>query len=128
MIYHIQKNYIFYAPPFYLYSIPISIFIGLIFLVYFAVKFGMENRIRKKAYEQLQEIMAKENELLSLGGQAAAAAHSLGTPLSTILLTAKELQKEFGDNEKIKKDLDLLISQSSRCNEILKKTIIKSHH
>ena len=28
--------------------------------------------------------MAKENELLSLGGQAAAAAHSLGTPLSTI--------------------------------------------
>ena len=111
----------FHAPPFYLYSIPISILIGLIFLVYFAVKFGIENRIRKKAYEQLQEIMAKENELLSLGGQAAAAAHSLGTPLSTILLTAKELQKEFGDNEKIKKDLDLLISQSSRCNEILKK-------
>ena len=63
----------FYAPPFYLYSIPLSILIGLIFLVYFAVKFGIENRIRKKAYEQLQEIMAKENELLSLGGQAAAA-------------------------------------------------------
>ena len=111
----------FYAPSFYLYSIPLSIFIGLIFLVYFAVKFGIENRIRKKAYEQLQEIMAKENELLSLGGQAAAAAHSLSTPLSTILLTTKELQKEFGDNKKIKKDLDLLISQSSRCNEILNK-------
>ena len=111
----------FYAPPFYLYSIPLSILIGLIFLVYFAVKFGIENRIRKKAYEQLQEIMAKENELLSLGGQAAAAAHSLGTPLSTILLIAKELQKEFGDNKKIEKDLDLLISQSIRCNEILKK-------
>ena len=28
--------------------------------------------------------MAKEHEMLSLGGQAAAAAHSLGTPLSTI--------------------------------------------
>ena len=111
----------FYAPSFYLYSIPLSILIGLIFLVYFAVKFGIENRIRKKAYEQLQEIMAKENELLSLGGQAAAAAHSLSTPLSTILLTTKELQKEFGDNKKIKKDLDLLISQSIRCNEILKK-------
>ena len=60
--------------------------------------------------------------LLSLGGQAAAAAHSLGTPLSTILLTAKELKKEFGNNNKIIKDLDLLISQSSnRCSEILKK-------
>ena len=111
----------FHAPEYYLYSIPISIFIGLIFLVYFGVKFGSESRIRKKAYDKMQEIMAKENELLSLGGQAAAAAHSLGTPLSTILLTAKELQKEFGNNEKIKKDLDLLVTQSSRCREILKK-------
>ena len=65
--------------------------------------------------------MAKESELLSLGGQAAAAAHSLGTPLSTILLIAKELKKEFGNNHKISKDLDLLISQSNRCREILKK-------
>jgi len=111
----------FHAPEYYLYSIPISIFIGLIFLVYFGVKFGSESRIRKKAYDKMQEIMAKENELLSLGGQAAAAAHSLGTPLSTILLTAKELQKEFGNNEKMKKDLDLLVVQSSRCRNILKK-------
>ena len=111
----------FHAPEYYLYSIPISIFIGLIFLVYFGVKFGSESRIRRKAYDEMQEQMAKENELLSLGGQAAAAAHSLGTPLSTILLTVKELQKEFGENQKIKKDLDLLVSQSNRCAEILKK-------
>ena len=111
----------FHAPEYYLYSIPISIFIGLIFLVYFGVRFGVESRIRKKAYDEMQEQMAKENELLSLGGQAAAAAHSLGTPLSTILLTAKELQKEFGNNEKIKKDIELLVSQSGRCREILKK-------
>jgi len=111
----------FHVPEYYLYSIPISIFIGLIFLVYFGVKFGVESRIRKKAYDEMQEQMAKENELLSLGGQAAAAAHSLGTPLSTILLTAKELQKEFGNNEKIKKDIELLVSQSGRCKEILKK-------
>ncbi len=111
----------FHAPDYYLYAIPISITIGLIFLVYFGVKFGNESRIRKKAYDKIQEIMAKENELLSLGGQAAAAAHSLGTPLSTILLTLKELQKEHKNNYKIKKDLDLLVSQSLRCNEILKK-------
>ena len=109
------------APDYYLYSIPLSIFIGLIFLVYFGFKFGSENRIRKKGYDKIQELMAKENELLSLGGQAAAAAHSLGTPLSTILLTVKELQKEYGANDKIKKDLDLLVSQSNRCGEILKK-------
>ena len=111
----------FHVPNYYLYAIPLSILIGLLFLVYFAVKFGEENRKRKKATDKIQEIMAKENELLSLGGQAAAAAHSLGTPLSTILLTSKELQKEFRDNAKLKKDLDLLVSQSNRCSEILKK-------
>jgi len=110
----------FKAPDYYLYAIPLSIIIGLIFLVYFGVKFGEESRIRKQAYDKIQELMAKENELLSLGGQAAAAAHSLGTPLSTILLTAKELQKDFVNNYKIKKDLDLLVSQSNRCSEILK--------
>ena len=111
----------FHAPDYYLYSIPASIIIGLIFLVYFGVKFGMENNIRKKAYDEMQQQMAKENELVSLGGQAAAAAHSLGTPLSTILLTAKELQKEFENDKKIKKDIDLLVSQSTRCRELLKK-------
>ena len=111
----------FHAPNYYLYSIPLSIIIGLFFLVYFGFKFGEESRIRKKAYDKIQELMARENELLSLGAQAAASAHSLGTPLSTILLTVTELQKEFGKNDKIKKDLDLLLSQSKRCKEILKK-------
>ena len=45
---------------------------------------------------KIQELMAKESELLSLGGQAAASAHSLGTrSLSTISLIAKELKEEF---------------------------------
>ena len=111
----------FHAPDYYLFAIPISIIIGLLFLVYFGVKFGEENRTRKNAYDKIQELMAKENELISLGAQSAAAAHSLGTPLSTILLTIKELQKESGTNVLIKKDLDLLLSQTRRCREILKK-------
>ena len=111
----------FHAPDHYLYAIPLSLIIGLFFLVYFGFKFGEESRIRKKAYDKIQELMARENELLSLGAQAAASAHSLGTPLSTILLTVTELKKEFGHNQKIAKDLDLLVSQSKRCREILKK-------
>ncbi len=115
------KNIHFHVPDYYLFAISNATIIGLVFLVYFGVKFGEEGRIRKKAYDKIQEIMAKENELLSLGGQAAAAAHSLGTPLSTILLTVKELQKEYRSDDKIKKDLDLLESQSNRCAEILKR-------
>ena len=114
-------NLHFHAPDYYIFAIPASIIIGLFFLVYFGFKFGEESRIRKKAYDKIHEIMARESELLSLGAQAAASAHSLGTPLSTILLTVTELKKEFGNNEKISKDLDLLVGQSQRCKEILKK-------
>lgn len=115
----------FHVPNYYFFAIPISVIIGLVFLVYFGFKFGEESRIRKKAYDKIQEIMAKESELVSLGGQAAAAAHSLGTPLSTILLTSNEIKKEYGNNHKISKDLDLLVSQSNRCREILKKLTLK---
>ena len=56
----------------------------------------------------------------SIGLQAAAAAHSLGTPLSTITVVARELEKEIGDNQKYSKDINLLLSQTKRCSDILK--------
>ena len=65
--------------------------------------------------------MSKEHELLSLGGQAAAAAHSLGTPFSTIKIISSDLMKQFKENTEVKKDIELLISQIERCSEILKK-------
>ena len=51
---------------------------------YFAFIFGQETNLRKDALDKIQEVISKEHELVSLGGQAAAAAHSFGTPLSTI--------------------------------------------
>jgi two-component system sensor histidine kinase RegB len=81
----------------------------------------LESRIRKEALNKMEEIMSKEHELLSLGGQAAAAAHSLGTPFSTIKIISSDLLKQFKDNDEVKKDVDLLMSQIERCGEILKK-------
>tara|TARA_B100000886_G_C20263646_1_gene423978 strand:- start:57 stop:764 length:708 start_codon:yes stop_codon:yes gene_type:complete len=69
----------------------------------------------------MEEVMAKEHELLSLGGQAAAAAHSLGTPLSTIKIIIQDLNKQLKDKKEFEKDLELLSSQVERCNEILKR-------
>ena len=106
---------------FYYYGTSISLIIALIFLNYFATLFGRESNLRKEALNKIEEFIAKEHELVSLGGQAAASAHSLGTPLSTISLIAKELKEELGDDKKYKEDIKLLISQSNRCNEILKK-------
>ena len=117
----------FHVPNYYLYSIPVSVVIGLFFLVYFGLKFGSEYRTRNDALNKIQIIMAKEHELVSLGGQAAASAHSLGTPLSTISLIAKELKEELGNNKKYSEDISLLISQSNRCNEILKRLSLNPH-
>ena len=83
--------------------------------------FGTQSRLRKEALGKMEEVMAKEHELLSLGGQAAAAAHSLGTPLSTIKIITQELLKQFEGNKDVEKDINLLSSQVERCNEILKK-------
>ena len=107
--------------PFVYYSISISLIIALVFLNYFALSFGNESRIRKEALNRMEEVMAKEHEILSLGGQAAAAAHSLGTPLSTIKIISQELMKQFKDNKDVQKDIELLSSQVERCNQILKK-------
>ena len=110
----------FHVPNYYLYTIPFSIIIGLVFLTYFGARFGVESRKRTEALNRLELILAKEHELESIGLQAAAAAHSLGTPLSTISVVAKELEKEIGNHPEYSKDINLLLSQTKRCSEILK--------
>ena len=111
----------FHVSPYYYYSIPIALIIALIFLNYFAMTFGAQSRLRKEALAKMEEVMAKEHELLSLGGQAAAAAHSLGTPLSTIKIITQELLKQFKEQKDTIKDIELLSSQVERCNKILKR-------
>ena len=117
----ININSDFHNNHYFYYSIPTSLIIALVFLNYFAMTFGTQSRLRKEALGKMEEVMAKEHELLSLGGQAAAAAHSLGTPLSTITIIAHDLLKQFKGNKDIEKDIELLNSQIDRCNKILKR-------
>ncbi len=107
-------------PKLYLTGYFFAIIIGLIFLSYFGIKFSGESKRRSDAVKKLQQVIAKEYELESLGGQAAAAAHSLGTPLATINVVASELKKEIGNDKNYSKDIELLVSQTKRCGEILK--------
>ena len=111
----------FHVSPYYFYSIPIALIIALIFLNYLAMTFGKQSRLRREALAKMEEVMAAEHELLSLGGQAAAAAHSLGTPLSTIKIITQDLINQFKGNPEVEKDIELLVSQVERCNEILKR-------
>jgi two-component system sensor histidine kinase RegB len=111
----------FHVDQYYYYSIPVALIIALIFLNYFAIIFGSESRLRKEALNKMEEVMAKEHEMLSLGGQAAAAAHSLGTPLSTIKIISQELKYQLKDQKEVVQDIELLSSQVERCNQILKR-------
>ncbi|MDC3120035.1 ActS/PrrB/RegB family redox-sensitive histidine kinase [Candidatus Pelagibacter sp.] len=111
----------FHVSPYYYFSIPIALIIALFFLNYFAMTFGSQSRLRKDALSKMEEVMAQEHELLSLGGQAAAAAHSLGTPLSTIKIITQDLTNQLKDKKEFEKDIELLNSQVERCNEILKR-------
>jgi len=111
----------FHVDLYYYYSIPIALIIALIFLNYFAIVFGNESRKRKEALSKMEEVMAQEHEMLSLGGQAAAAAHSLGTPLSTIKIISQELKSQMIERKDLNSDIELLLSQVERCTQILKR-------
>ena len=78
---------------------------------------------RKKKIEalnKLQEVISKEYEWNHWRSSCCCSC-SLGTPLATITVVAKELKKEIGNDQEYSKDIDLLISQTRRCSEILKK-------
>ena len=126
MTFFFEKTYLSFPKrsvidSYYYFAIPISLIIALFFLNFFAITFGQESSLRKEALNKIQQLIAKEHELVSLGGQAAAAAHSLATPLSTIKLITQELYKLLKGNKDIEKDMVLLNQQVERCNEILKK-------
>jgi two-component system sensor histidine kinase RegB len=66
-----------------------------------------------------QSALSREQRLSDLGALAAAAAHELGTPLGTIAVVARELERDMGPTAKWTEDVRLLRSQAERCREIL---------
>jgi two-component system sensor histidine kinase RegB len=72
------------------------------------------------ALSEVQNVLAREQKMSALGGLAAAAAHELGTPLATIHLVAKEMERGMAADSALLEDVQLLVSQSERCRAILK--------
>src|SRR6185437_13510315 len=66
-------------------------------------------------------VLAREQHLSQLDGLAAAAAHELGTPLSTISVIAKELENAIPADAPHGDDVRLLRQQATRCRDILAK-------
>ena len=105
-------------PQIYLVGMWFAVILGTIFLSVYAWRIANEARRMSDALAATQMALAREQRLSALGGLAAAAAHELGTPLGTITLVARELNRDLGESE-YADDLELLVDQAKRCRDIL---------
>lgn len=106
-------------PDIYIGGMWTAIVCGVVFSALYARRIAQEARQMSAALSATELVLAREHRLSALDGLAAAAAHELGTPLATIALVAKELKRELPEKSPHTEDIDLLISQTARCREIL---------
>jgi len=94
---------------------------SLVFMSVYAFRVSEEARQLADALTATELVLAREQHLNALDGMAAAAAHELGTPLATIALVARELERELEPGDARAEDVHLLSTQSERCRDILRK-------
>lgn len=92
-----------------------------VFTAVYAYRVAEEAHQLADALSATELVLQREQHLSVLDGLAAAAAHELGTPLATITLVAREMEKTLGEDPRFREDVTLLRSQSERCREILKR-------
>src|SRR6478752_424895 len=107
-------------PPIYLYGVWLSIVVAIGVTSLYAFQVTEEARQLSDALAATELVLTREQHLTQLDGLAAAAAHELGTPLSTIFLIARELEHTVKDPQ-FAGDLKTLREQAQRCRDILGK-------
>ena len=108
-------------PPIYLFGVWLSIAVAIGVTSLYAFQVAEEARQLSDALAATELVLTREQHLTQLDGLAAAAAHELGTPLSTIFLIARELERTVAGDSPISGDLKTLREQTQRCRDILAK-------
>ncbi len=108
-------------PPLYMIGVWLSILLAIGFIGAYAWQITEESRQLADALAATELVLAREQHLSQLDGLAAAAAHELGTPLSTISVIAKELENAIAIDAPHGDDVRLLREQAARCRDILAK-------
>jgi len=108
-------------PALYVVGIWLAILLTLSFSALFAFRVADENRRLAEALAATELVLQREQHLTALDGLAAAAAHELGTPLGTIAVVTREMERELPAGSPLADDVALLRSQSERCRDILRK-------
>lgn len=104
----------------YVIGIWVSIVCGTIFIAAYTNRVAHEARQLADGLAATELALSRHEQLSALDGLAAAAAHELGTPLSTIALAAREIRDEVPPGP-VREDIELIMSQAARCREILGK-------
>jgi two-component system sensor histidine kinase RegB len=91
------------------------------FAAFYSYRVSLEASQLSGALAATEIALQREMHLSELDGLAAAAAHELGTPLATISLVSKEMSREVDPGHRLYDDIQLLISQSERCRDIMKR-------
>ena len=107
-------------PPIYLVGVWLSIVLAIGVTSLYSFQVTEEARKFADALAATELVLTREQHLTQLDGLAAAAAHELGTPLATIFLIARELEKTVKDAS-FAADLKTLREQTQRCRDILSK-------
>lgn len=108
-------------PPIYMMGVWLCILLAIGFIGVYAWQITEESRQLSDALAATELVLTREQHLSQLDGLAAAAAHELGTPLSTISVIAKELERAIAPNAPHGDDVRLLREQATRCRDILAK-------
>ena len=111
----------FDLPPLYIAGHWTAIIVMIAFTVSYAYRAAEEARRLSSALLATELVMQREQNLASLDGMAAAAAHELGTPLGTIAVVAKELTRQVDAQSDVGQDVALIHAQAVRCREILQR-------
>ena len=91
------------------------------FAAFYVFRISSEATQLADALAATELVLQREKHLSQLDGLAAAAAHELGTPLATISVVAKEMERELEPDDRFAEDVALLRSQSERCRDILRR-------
>lgn len=116
---HYENGEIFELPLTYRYGVGCALAVGVAFIAIYVRRVADEAFGMSRALAATQLALAREQRLSSLGAMAAAAAHELGTPLATIALTAREMERDLDLPPPHSDDLQLIREQTGRCREIL---------
>src|SRR6476646_9457646 len=108
-------------PPIYLAGVWFSIVLAIGVTSLYSFQVTEEARKLSDALAATELVLAREQHLTQLDGLAAAAAHELGTPLSTIVLISRELERTLTGDGQTAADIKTLREQAQRCRDILAK-------